>query len=365
MLAALYTDSCALSPLGKIAVGLDKLGVRNKQVSALASRKPYGIPKQKVFSSDRMFWSSFAKGRKLPGLVVDFKKWGLQGTNIVYNIYGENLGFLEWAKRRGCKIIVDVIIHPGTKHIVEREAKIWSVAGCTYSFEELESENEHSKLVFALADILLAPSLWVAEGIRALTPEFSSKIRLLPYGSSVAPVERTGEPEDRYFLFAGREPLRKGLHYLAQAAALVHQKYPEWEFKVAGLTKDQVSWIPDVDHLSYLGPVPMNEMRNLYKNAWAFLFPSLSEGQAGVVLESMVCGCPVIATKESGIDFDPGCGVTVPVCNAAMLAEAVIAVIDNRQKRNELSNGALRQATTFSMGKWKERLVSVMEEVAT
>jgi len=363
MLAALYTDSCALSSLGRIANGLNKVGVGNKTLSALAGRQPYGIPDEKVYSSDRLIWSSLTKGRISRDLALDFKKWGLQKANIVYSMYGENPDFLEWAREQGAKIVVDVFIHPGTNRIVERELKKWPGAVTHCPDDKIERENQHSKRVFALADVLLAPSQWVAEGIREMTPEFSSKIRVLPYGSSVPPIEIAEEPVERYFLFAGREPLRKGLHYLAEAAVLVHQRYPDWIFKVAGLSKDQIPWISDVDHLTCLGSVPMSEMRNLYHNAWAFVFPSLSEGQAGVLLEAMACGCPVIATKESGVDFHPGCGIMVPAYNAKALADAIIDVIGNRQRRNELSTGALSQAAVFSMGNWKERLITLMNEV--
>lgn len=364
MLAALYTDSCALSPLGKISRGMINLGVRNKQVVALAARHPYGIPEQKVFSSDRLFWSSFTKGHISPDLVPDFKKWGLQGANVIYSMYGENPEFLEWAKKQGVKIVVDVFIHPGTNRIVERELKKWPAIDNSHLAGEIERQDRHSKRVFALANVLLAPSQWVADGIRGVTPEFSTKIRLLPYGSSVAPVKKVTEPSERFFLFAGREPLRKGLHYLTEAAALVHQQYPEWKFKVAGVSKDQIAWIPHVDHLTCLGSVPMNEMQNLYENAWAFVLPSLSEGQAGVLLEAMGCGCPVIATRESGVDFEPGCGITVPVCDAAALAETIIGIIRDRQSRDELARGALSQLTMFSMEAWKQRLMSIVLEIA-
>ena len=364
MLAALYMDSCALSPLGKIARCINKLGVRNRQVVALAARHPYGISKQKVFSSDRLFWSSFTKGRISSDLAFDFKKWGLQAADIVYSMYGENPDFLEWAKELGAKIVVDVIIHPGTNRIVERELKKWPAVGSSHLFGEIERQDRHSKRVFALADVLLAPSHWVAEGIREITPQFSTKIRVLPYGSSVTSAETVAEPAERYFLFAGRDSLRKGLPYLAEAAELVHQQFPEWKFKVAGVSKDQIAWIPHVDHLTCLGSVPMDEMRNLYENAWAFVLPSLSEGQAGVLLEAMGCGCPVIATKESGVDFAPGCGATVPVCDAAALAETIMAMVRDRQSRDELARGALSQLTMFSMEAWKQRLMSIIQEVA-
>ena len=164
-------------------------------------------------------------------------------------------------------------------------------------------------------------------------------------------------------LFAGREALRKGLHYLAEAASLLRARGCVLDVRVAGVSARELDWMEHRDELNCLGTLPMDSMRDEFRQADVFVLPSLAEGQAGVILEAMACGCPVIATRESGVDFEPGCGITVPSRNAEALAQAIMTVIGDRDCRNQLARGALRQAESFSMEKWKERLVEVVQEV--
>ena len=42
-------------------------------------------------------------------------------------------------------------------------------------------------------------------------------------------------------------------------------------------------------------------LKNLYKNARAFIFPSLYEGFGLPVLEAFSCGCPIILNNSSSL----------------------------------------------------------------
>ena len=358
LLAGLYTDSCAYSRLGRVATGLHRLGVRTSSIRALASRIPEAVPRNKVFSSDRGLVDDLSRLGVSGNIDRAYKRWGLQGAGAVYSMYGEDLEFLEWAKSQGTKIIVDVFIHPETNRIVAEEESF--IHGNTNT-ESKQGEDEHSTQAFELADLLVCPSEWVADGVRGFTPEHAHKIRIVPYGSSVAVVNSINTPESGRILFAGRDPLRKGLHYLAKAACLLRKEGLPVDVRVAGVASDEIDWIEHRKELNCLGTVPMEQMKEEYSRASVFVLPSLSEGQAGVLLEAMACGCAVIATKESGVDFEPGCGVTVPVKDAMALAEKIKKVITDDPYRESLALGALQQAKSFSMEAWKKRLVDSVE----
>lgn len=47
------------------------------------------------------------------------------------------------------------------------------------------------------------------------------------------------------------------------------------------------------------GPVQVEQLRRIYSNAFAFIFPSDYEGFGLPILEAMACGCPVIAANRS------------------------------------------------------------------
>jgi len=363
MLAALYTDSTSYSRMGRLATAMHKAGLDFGRLRALCTRNPAGIPLEKIHSFDRPFYASILGMPEDSLLGSTFIRRGLQGADVVYSMYGEDLAFLEWAKQQDCKIVVDVFVHPDTLRIVEEESLRCTGQSRT-SQRMIEGNREHSRKTFALADVLLCPSEWVASGVRSLFPQDAAKICIVPYGSSVKPVKNinTETPPGR-ILFAGRDALRKGLHVLADAAHRLRSRGHELNVRVAGLSESQVSWMPYAGELDCLGSLPMDMMQQEFYQADVFVLPSLSEGQAGVVLEAMACGCPVVATRESGVDFETGCGVTVPVCDSSALANAICEVIKDRNTGNMLADGALRQSMEYTMEAWKLRLVALMKEV--
>ena len=360
MLVALYTDSSAYSPAGRVACLLSNTGVDVPRLGALVSRTPRGIPEEKVFSSDNFFVS-----RLCDGLSRKYKKYGLQGADVLYSMCGEELKFLRWAKKQGCKVMADVFVHPGTERMVDEESFRY-LGHSQRRASWIKAVENHYRRNFELADIILCPSNWVAEGVREYSPECVDKIRIVPYGSSLRLRESINKtPIAGRVLFAGREALRKGLHYLADAAQILRTHGLDIDVRVAGVSQHEVKWIKNRGELNCLGTLPMDMMYHEFEQADVFVLPSLSEGQAGVVLEAMACGCPVIATRESGVDFAPGCGLTVPACNAEALAEAIARVVGDREVRNNLAQGALDQAADFSVDAWKSRLVQVANETGS
>lgn len=354
VLTALYTDTTALSPFGRMLSMVDKTGTLPSKAAAAAARRPEGIPATKVFSLD-------AFGR-LGGLGRKFRRLGLQGADVVYSMYGEEVEFLEWAKGQGARLVIDVFVHPGTNRILAVEEQ--KMLGVEPDLARMEREDGHSERVFALADRLLCPSAWVADGVREFNPAYSSKIRIVPYGSSIEVAEAVNEPKPGTILFAGRDPLRKGLHHLAKAAHVLKAAGMALDVRVAGVAAGEVDWMTHRESLNFLGHVPMRQMKQEYNHADVFVLPSLSEGQAGVVLEAMACGCPVVATRQSGVDFEEGCGITVPAGDPETLAIAISEVVGHCGRRKELAEGALAQAAGFSMGAWKQRLKEFVGELA-
>jgi len=362
LLSALYTDSTSYSSAGRLARALHRFGITSSRFQALISRKPEGIPRKKIFCSDKLLHSSFAMGLLPHDLSPVFKRWGLRGANVVYSMCGEDFAFLEWAKGQGAKILIDVFIHPGTARIINEEsmALTGKPSDDNLSVEDFE---EHFLKSFELADLLLCPSSWVASGVRAYAPEHAEKIRIVPYGSSLTLRESiTAEPVSGRVLFAGREALRKGIHHLAAAVAEVKKRGLEIDARLAGMNIEDVAWVEHHEVLNCLGTLPMDRMHQEFETADVFVLPSLSEGQAGVLLEAMASGCPVIATEESGVDFKPDCGILIPRGNVKALADAIESVVRDRAFRNKLANGALKQAQEFSMASWKERLAGVVNE---
>jgi teichuronic acid biosynthesis glycosyltransferase TuaC len=80
------------------------------------------------------------------------------------------------------------------------------------------------------------------------------------------------------------------------------------------------------NRVTFLGPVPQAELRNYYGAADALVLASSREGWANVLLESMACGTPVVASNVWGtpeVVASPDAGVLMKERTPAALAEAV------------------------------------------
>ncbi|MBI5934662.1 MAG: glycosyltransferase family 4 protein [Chloroflexi bacterium] len=91
------------------------------------------------------------------------------------------------------------------------------------------------------------------------------------------------------------------------------------------------------------GAVPHKDMPAYYGLMDIFVHPSLRDGMPNAVLEAMACGVPVVATPVGGVlDVlkDGNNGVAVNVNDAEMLAEKILELLDDSEKRSRLEKNA-------------------------
>ncbi len=106
------------------------------------------------------------------------------------------------------------------------------------------------------------------------------------------------------------------------------------------------------DRVHLLGVVPHGELPQLYGAADISILASSREGWANVLLESMACGTPVVASRIWGtpeVVADPVAGVLMSERNAEGIVEGVKAVLSNMPDRAATRRYAERfswQATT-------------------
>ena len=121
---------------------------------------------------------------------------------------------------------------------------------------------------------------------------------------------RLGLPQ-RYFFSLATDYPHKNLPNLLGAYALLRSRWRDGEppgLVLAGYTSPartgiyrQLKSDTFAEGLRVLGPVSRDELRVLYQNATAFVFPSLYEGFGLPPLEAMAAGTPVIAMPISAV----------------------------------------------------------------
>ena len=113
--------------------------------------------------------------------------------------------------------------------------------------------------------------------------------------------------EDEYILFVGNVKPHKNLKLSLDAFSKINNK--KIKFYIVGqrdgfITGDHSlnEYILNLkDRVFFTGYVSDNELKNYYKNATLFLFPSLYEGFGLPILEAMKFNLPIIASKSASI----------------------------------------------------------------
>lgn len=232
------------------------------------------------------------------------------------------------------------------------------------------------------ADLVLAPSATTAAelardyGARntAVLPNASGGFVARP--EAVAEVEAAGVPG---LLFVGRLRLRKGVEVLLRALSLLRNRGDQPlspRLRIAGdgehrqaLERAAVRFgvRGQVDFLGRRGP---GEIRWLLEHSAALVVPSIYEGMPLVILEAMVAGVPVVASRVSGIPevvLDPETGWLVnpedPPALAAAIAE-LLAHPDAARRRGESGRQRLaeRYRPEVVAATWESIVVAALEK---
>jgi hypothetical protein len=236
MLARLYTDSSQYSPLGRLCRRLDP-GVTGP-IGRLSRREIAGIPPDKIFSTDRIFWSELLalRHRRVHPILHCYqrhkilsrvmRRWGTGDADALYVMYHENLDFVRYARDRGLKVIIDVFVNPMMDRIVNAECMKYPGWETPMDPRILEFTECLIEEALDLADVALCPSQWVAEGVTMLSPKDAGKIQICPYGSSISYGDFINVPMPGRIFYAGNCLLRKGLPDLARAADIESRGSP-------------------------------------------------------------------------------------------------------------------------------------------
>src|SRR5438270_6019505 len=151
--------------------------------------------------------------------------------------------------------------------------------------------------------------------------------------------------EDDYVLFVGTIEPRKGLDDLLAAwDSLPHPRPRLILCGDAGWGDVQLPRDAEVT-----GYVDRTRLRELYRHARAFVYPSRYEGFGIPPLEAMACGAPVIATRTGAIpEYANGAALLVDPGDRDALRDALIRMLSNKSLRSELRARGPERARTYS-----------------
>lgn len=386
-LQMLHTDICAVKGWPAVLRKLLPDAIRPKSLQNLLGRVPEGIPNEKIrayTSFGREYAMRRQGARSLSDMTAIYLwagkafnhliiKHGIDDSTAVYTFNTAGLELMKEAKRNGLKAIMEQTIAP---KVIEHELLAPEYASFHELLKTIEPRDSWQRLSdreaaeWDVADHILCGSQFVIDGIRKAGGP-ADKAILVPYGidlASFAPSNGMANHSSEFnVLFVGEVGLRKGAHYLIEAARFLEVSHPEIRFHLVGtisLPKNMLKSLPA--NILLTGPVSRIAVRDHFVWADLFCLPSLCEGSATVTYEALAMGLPVICTANAGsVVTDCVDGFIIPVCDNMVIVDRVAELAADPELMGKMSRNAFCKAAEYTVGKYGIRLLDALKEGAS
>lgn len=187
----------------------------------------------------------------------------------------------------------------------------------------------------------------------------AEKLIKIPYGARLERFKRVqsdASDDDAFIvLFVGEAGARKGFIDLLHAFQLF--QHPRKRLVLIGsishIAKDLLNAAAFSSFIEVLGAVPNAQLKKHYSRATVFVLPSIEEGFAMVIGEAMACGCPVIASTNTGaaeIITDGIDGFIVSIRSPHSIADRLQLLADDPELRRRMGRSA--ESRVKQLGGW-------------
>lgn len=220
---------------------------------------------------------------------------------------------------------------------------------------------------------VIVPSEYVKDDVARAMRANSRKITVTyEAGDTInaKPVAMTDLADKQFIMYVGRPQPHKNLTRLIEAYSLLKQTMPDLHLVLAGKEDSlfkrhqravEQLGVPDVH---FTGFVSDGQLRWLYEQCAAYVFPSLSEGFGLPGLEAMAHGAPVVSSNATCLPeiygdaaryFDP--------LDVEAMAAAIKTVLTKPDLRKDLVRAGHKQVAKYSWTRMAEQTLAIYNEV--
>ncbi|MCG2741500.1 MAG: glycosyltransferase family 4 protein [Syntrophaceae bacterium] len=178
----------------------------------------------------------------------------------------------------------------------------------------------------------------------------TGRFRVVPNGINLDcfyPLNGIKRADDQILVTNSADTPLKGLRYLLEAVAEIRRERKIrlvviGKPKMDGEIERLIAELSLGDTVRFTGRIPHEEFARLYAEATMAVIPSLYEGFGMPAGEAMACGVPVISTSGGALPEVVGnAGILVPPADKSALKEAILALLDNPERRRRLGEAGL------------------------
>ncbi|WP_220472595.1 glycosyltransferase family 4 protein [Spirosoma foliorum] len=238
----------------------------------------------------------------------------------------------------------------GSSHIrFQNELLIEEYARWGFSFEGINPQViKKEELEYEVADKITVPSEFAKKSFMRMGVS-EAKISKIIYGANFDRFFKIADPPKNCFrvFWVGELSIRKGFMYLYEAFQML--KHPRKELLVVGAVTPEIKKLlasKSTANITFLHKVANKDLALLYSTSHVFVLPSIEEGMAMVQGEALACGCPVIATTNTGSEdlFKNGVeGYIIPIRSPNSIKECLQQLVDNHLLQSQMSEAATQR----------------------
>lgn len=281
----------------------------------------------------------------------------LRGYDV---FHGPDFRIPRFGRYRRVVTIHDLVIHEGG--LVDERFAAEGIAKLRRTL--LECRPDH----------IITVSEFTRRRLAELYPETAPITTAVPLGVDAArfTVGRDDMPSPElpcrgpFLLTVGSVERRKNIETTIRAFELLRGEVRDLELVIAGLDGHRADDVtaaiaasPVRGAIHRLGFVDEPTLAALYREASAFLYPSLYEGFGLPILEAMSAGAPVITSNHGAMAEAAGdAALLVPATDAVALADAVRSVLFDTDRARRLVELGRERASAHTWAACAERTIA-------
>ncbi|MBV9224090.1 MAG: glycosyltransferase family 4 protein [Acidobacteriaceae bacterium] len=252
----------------------------------------------------------------------------------------------------------ELAAHPECRASLEKE---WELALPEEDFQRLTRETEMAAH-FICASSFTRKTL-IENGTSA------KLVDVVPYGIDLQrfrpalPSENEDSSGVFRLLFVGTINQRKGIKYLLETLRLLRSK--QIKLIVCGRVVDDLKIFgPFGSQVEIRPSVSFPELLRAYQEADLFVFPSVVEGFAQVLLEALSCGLPILSTTHTAAPdlIEDGIhGFVVEPRRPELMAGKIEWLVQHRSQLREMKHAARERAEQFTWDRFRKGIVASVQ----
>jgi len=290
------------------------------------------------------------------------------GLNFLINNQGESIRLLQ---KQDFDVFHPTYYEPYFMKYLQKKPYVLTVYDMIHEiFPQYFKANDQTKVwkkqLIENATAIIAISENTKQDILKFTNANPDRVHVIylgnPFEHMNMPVNDTSDQDSPvfnypYLLFVGDRHAYKNFNFFIDSVADILHKNGELHIVCAGslpFTRVEKKFLKNLNIIDKVHHVKIDStlLKKLYKNARAFVFPSLYEGFGLPVLEAFSCGCPAIVSRSSSLPEIGGDGaIYFEPSDRESIILAVETVLFNEMFREELIKKGYNRLKFFSWEK--------------